>query len=154
MDAVLGLLTSAVFGAGTGGIGLILGGIGKAFTWWANEREKEAEHRRAIEMTKLQHDLRSQELEIEREITLEDAAARLRESSYRHDAEIGKTSRWVSDVRAMVRPTLTGALITLLGIIYLTVMDFAAQQEIVSAVVYMAVSSVTWWFGDRMTSRR
>ncbi len=148
------LLASALFGAGTGGIGLLFGGITKAFTWWAEAKEKEAEHRRVIEMTKLQHDLRSQELEIEREITLEDAAARLRQASYTHDSNTGTASQWVIDTLRLVRPSLTGALIVLLAIIYLTIADFGAKQEIVSSVIYMAVSSVTWWFGDRMTKAK
>ena len=148
------ILSSALFGAGTGGIGLILGGIGKAFTWYAEEKQKDADHRRVIEMTNLQHDLRSKELEIEREITLEDAAARLRQASYQHDSDTGKASRWVIDTLRLVRPVLTGGLIVLLGLIYFTLADLGAKQEIVSSVIYMAVSSVTWWFGDRMTAGR
>ena len=148
------LLGSALLGAGTGGIGMIFGGLGKAFSWWTEQKEKDADHQRTIEMTKLQHNLRSQELEIEREIALEDAAAQMRVASYQHDANGGQTSQWVTDLKALVRPTLTGGMIVLLGVIYWTVVDFAAQQEIVSAVIYMSTSSVTWWFGDRMTRKK
>jgi len=151
---MLELLSSALFGAGTGGIGLILGGIGKAFTWYAEEKQKAAEHERVMEMTKLQHDLRAQELEIEREINLEDAAARLREASYSHDSQTGKASQWVVNTLRLVRPSLTGILVILLAVIYLTIADLGSKAEIVSAVIYMAVSSVTWWFGDRMTARK
>lgn len=148
----LGLLSSAVLGAGTGGIGLVFGGIAKAFTWWADRKDKEDEHRRVLELTRLNAEIRDKEYENEREIAADRAATDLRMASYRHDSETGKASQWVINCLRMVRPTLTGVLIILLAGIYFTVMDFAAQQEIVSSVVYMAVSSVTWWFGDRMTS--
>ena len=147
-------LASALFGAGTGGIGLLFGFVTKAFTWYAEERQREADHRRVVEMTKLQHDLRSRELEIEREITLEDAAARLRQASYSHDSDTGKASKWVINTLRLVRPVLTGGLIVMLGLIYFTLVDLGAKQEIVSSMIYMAVSSVTWWFGDRMTAAK
>lgn len=148
------LLASALFGAGTGGIGLIFGGISKAFSWWAEAKEKEAEHRRVIELTQLNADIRDKEFENEREIELDRAATSLRQASYAHDSKTGKASQWVVDTLRMVRPALTGALIILLGLIYFTLADAGGKQEIVSSVIYMAVSSVTWWFGDRMTSRK
>lgn len=151
---VLGLLSSAILGAGTGALGLILGGIGKAFTWYADRKDKEDEHKRVMELTRLNAEIRDKEFENEREIALDRAAADLRMSSYRHDSETGQASRWVVNTLRLVRPGLTGILVVLLGVIYFANTDFAAQQEIVSSVVYMATSAVTWWFGDRMTARR
>lgn len=147
---MLDLLTSALLGAGTGGIGTILGLLGKAAGHWVEEREKDGEHRRSMEMHRLQHDLRSEELEVEREITMEEIRGALREASYQHDMAGGKTSRWVNDVRGMVRPTLTGVLVILLGVIFF----FAAPGDkatIVHSLTYAAMTAITWWFGDRQT---
>lgn len=153
METLLGLIGPALFGAGTGGIGLIFGGISRAFTWWTERKEKADEHQRVIELTKLQYTLRSQEKELEHEIAMDGAAVELRRASYEHDSKAGKASQWVVDTLRMVRPSLTGALIILLAAIYFT-SDATQQLEIVAAVIYMATSAVTWWFGDRMTQRK
>jgi Flp pilus assembly protein TadB len=153
METLLGLIGPALFGAGTGGIGLIFGGISRAFTWWTERKEKADEHKRVIELTQLQYTLRSQEKELEHEIAMDGAAVELRRASYEHDSKAGKASQWVVDTLRMVRPSLTGALIILLAAIYFT-SDATQQLEIVAAVIYMATSAVTWWFGDRMTQRK
>jgi len=85
---------------------------------------------------------------------LDQAAVQLRNASYAHDSNTGKASQWVIDTLRMVRPSVTGILIILLGIIYFTIADLGSKAEIVSSVIYMATSSVTWWFGDRMTQRK
>ena len=154
MESILGLLGPALFGAGTGGIGLLFSGVAKAFNWYAEAKEKDAEHRRVIELTELNANIRDREFENERQIEADRAATELRSASYAHDSSSGKASKWVVDTLRLVRPVLTLGLIVLLGIIYFTVADLGARAEIVSAVIYMAVSSVTWWFGDRMTQRK
>jgi len=154
METILGLIGPALFGAGTGGLGLIFSGITKAFTWYADMKEKEAEHKRVMELTKLNAEIRDKEFENERQIEADRSATELRNASYAHDTATGKASRWVVDILRLVRPVLTVGLIVLLGIIYFTIADLGTKAEIVGAVIYMAVSSVTWWFGDRMTQRK
>jgi len=154
METVLSLLGPALFGAGTGGLGLIFSGVAKAFSWYAEAKEKEAEHKRVMELTKLNADIRDKEFENERAIEGDRTAADLRNASYAHDSATGKASRWVVDVLRLVRPVLTVGLIVLLGVIFFAIADEMTKDSIVDAVIYMAVSSVTWWFGDRMTSRK
>jgi len=150
MESVLELIGPALFGAGTGGIGLIFGGISKAFSWWAEKEEKAADHQRVMELTKLNAGIRDKEFENEREIEQDRTASDLRNASYAHDSNTGKASLWVVNILRLVRPALTLGLIVLLGIIYFFAAD-VSKMEIEAAVIYMAVSSVTWWFGDRMT---
>lgn len=154
MESVIGLIGSALFGAGTGGLGVILGGIGKAFTWWAEAKEKQAEHERVLELTRLNAEIRMNEAEFEREVRLDEIAGRLREASYSHDTGTGKASKWVINILRLVRPALTLALVGLLAYVYMTIADQLTQQEIVNSVIFMATSAVTWWFGDRMTARK
>lgn len=154
MDTLLSLIGPALFGAGTGGIGLIFSGVAKTFTWFAEERQKAAEHQRVMDLTRLQYELRSQEKELDHEIALDGAAVDLRMASYEHDTKTGKASQWVIDTLRMTRVVLTIGSQLILAAIYFWKASETSQLEIEAAFVYMATSSFVWWFGDRMTQRK
>lgn len=150
---MLDILGTVLTGGATGVIGSI---IGKAFGFienWQKEKFAKNEHERTMDMHKLQHEIRAAELEQERDIVLEEAAANLREASYRHDQSIGKSSIWVNNILRLVRPVLTAMLIGLVGWFYIDGDgDDADKSTIVNSIIYMASSAVLWWFGDRAMS--
>ena len=73
----------------------------------------------------------------------------LRQASYSHDQSAGQASQWATNILRLVRPGLTFGLIVLVGIIYFRTDDIGQQETIIQSVIYMASSSVLWWFGDR-----
>jgi hypothetical protein len=143
------VLLSVVTGGATGVLGSL---IGKAFSfvdYWVEEKKKDGEHARTIEMTRLNAELRSEELEQERAIVMEEQAGKQRAASYRHDMSAGVSYPWVAAILRLVRPTLTLMLIVIVWYIYATSKDLAQQETILQSVIYMCSTAVLWWFGDR-----
>ena len=136
-----------------GGAAGILGSlIGKAFgflDFFIEEKKKDNDHARTIEMTRLSAELRSEELENERAIVEEEQAGKQRAASYRHDMSAGVSYPWVAAILRLVRPTLTLMLIAIVWYIYATSNDIAQQETIIQSVIYMTSTAVLWWFGDR-----
>ncbi len=142
-------LLSVLTGGATGILGSVLGKVFSFADFWIEQKKADADHARTIEMTRLQHDLRSEELETEREIVLEEQAGKQRAASYRHDMSAGVSYPWVAAILRLVRPTLTVGLIALTWYIYSTSDDFAQKEYIIQSVIYMTSTAVLWWFGDR-----
>jgi len=146
---MLDIIGTVLTGGATGIIGTV---IGKAFSFvdsWQKEKAADKEHTRAIELYKLQAELKLEEREQEMENQMQVAEIGLRSASYGHDQSMGKSSRWAVNTLRMVRPALTGGLIILVGIIYFRTEDLGQQEVIIQSVIYMASSSTLWWFGDR-----
>jgi hypothetical protein len=142
-------LLSVLTGGATGILGSVLGKVFSFADFWMESKKAEADHVRTIEMTRLQHDLRAQELEIEREIVMEEQAGKQRAASYRHDMSAGVSYPWVAAILRLIRPALTLGLIVLTWYIYATTADFGQREYIVQSVIYMTSTAVLWWFGDR-----
>ena len=145
MELILSVLT----GGATGILGSVLGKIFNVFDFWIEEKKAAAEHTRVIEMTRLQSELRQEELENELAIVEEQASADLRAASYRHDRSVDVGYPWVGAVLRLVRPVLTVLLICIVWYIYATTADIARQDTLIQSVVFMSSTSVLWWFGDR-----
>lgn len=142
-------LLTAISGGATGIFGSVLG---KAFSFidsWQAEKKAKNDHARTVEMTRLQNELRSQELESELGIVEAQAASDAKTASYQHDISVGVSYPWVAAILRLVRPFLTFALIGLMTFIYIRVSDLAQQEAIIQSVIYMASTGVLWWFGDR-----
>lgn len=137
----------------TGGLTGVVGSlIGKAFGFLdmlAEEKKAKNEHIRTIEMTRLNAELRSEELENEQEIVREEQAGKARSASYQHDMSAGISYPWVAAVLRLIRPTLTIMLIAIVWYIFSTTDDVAQQETIIQSVIYMCSTAVLWWFGDR-----
>ena len=137
MELILSLLT----GGATGIFGSLLGRVAEFFEKAQVQkfRQEEWGHERVL----IEMQLRGREAEWEHEsaIAEADAAARMRDASYRHDTAAGRGSQWVVNVLRLVRPTLTLADTTVDG--------ESLRGRIVSATLYLATAAVTWWFGDR-----
>ena len=102
-----------------------------------------------MEMTRLQNELRSEELESELGIVEAQAAGDAKTASYAHDISAGVSYPWVAAILRLVRPLLTFALIGLMLFIYIRISDLAQQEAIIQSVIYMSSTAVLWWFGDR-----
>jgi len=142
------LLGTVLTGGATGIIGSV---IGKAFSFldaWQEEKKADSEHGRTIELLELQNKLGAEESEREMEIAQAKIDADSRVASYSHDSMAGTSSIWVSDLLRLVRPLLTFSLIVLVGILYFKAIP-SGRATIEASVIYMASSSVLWWFGDR-----
>lgn len=61
-------------------------------------------------------------------------------------------AQWVTNVKALIRPALTVLSMVILTIVFFFVPD-EIRELIVLALVYIAVTSVVWWFGDRAPSQ-
>ena len=133
----------SIFGGGATGIFGSL--LGRFTSMW----EKKQERKFIIEKHKLDAQLRAQEAEQERQIIDMEASQATLRASYRHDSKIGATSSWVQNVRALVRPTLTGLLWGLVGVIWFTVPEGFDRMDLVQSVLYAATTATVWWFGDR-----
>lgn len=113
-----------------GALGGFIGSIAtKGFDLWAKQGERK--HELALiqeqrETAKLMH---SQELDL--------ASWKGLSTSLDHDASIQGNTPWVQDVRALVRPVLTIALVAA-GVV-------TGESEITT----LASIAVGWWFGDR-----
>ncbi len=143
------MILSVLTGGATGILGSLLSSGLKFLDLWAQEKKADGDHKRTMEMHRLQAELKAEDDERALEAMQAQAAADLKTASYQHDMSLGKSSRWVTDILRLIRPALTLILVALIGVIYWTVADFAMQQEIVSSTLYMASTAVLWWFGDR-----
>mgnify|MGYP000450983426 FL=1 len=144
-DLLLGVLT----GGATGILGSVLGKLFNFADYWVESKKADDEHTRTIEMTRLNHELRSEELENEREIVMEEQAGKQRNASYHHDMSAGLSYPWVAAVLRLIRPALTLMLICIVWFIYATSNDIGQQETIIHSVIYMTSTAVLWWFGDR-----
>ena len=138
--------------AASGGLLGIFGSIlGRGFQIW-ERREERADRRlqneHELRLIEEQAKLRAQETEAEIvKLQTEGSYAGL-SASLRHDESLTATSGWVNDVRAMVRPAMTLVLGIILGaMVYHNVAE--VQTEAAQAIVFSAVTAITWWFGDR-----
>lgn len=137
--------------AGGGIFGLVGTFAGKAFRIW--ERREEREDRRIqnsheLMLIEAQSRLRAQETEAEIvKVQTEGSYAGLTES-LRNDSSFTAVSPWVNNIRALVRPALTGAsLAALVTLGFFTTVDL--QATVADAIVFISVTAAVWYFGDR-----
>lgn len=153
------LIATVVSGGATGIIGSVVGG---AFKWLDRRdaaREADAVRAHELSLQRLAIETRGAETESERAIVEAETAGAALVASYRHDRAAAAATPWVADVKAMVRPALTFALIILTAAIYFALDDGASgaaelRAYVVNTVVYTTSAAVLWWFGDRAREMR
>ncbi len=157
---MLDLIATVVSGGATGILGSVVGG---AFKWLDRRdaaREAAAVRAHELSLQRLHIETRGAELESEERIARADAARDVLVASYGHDRAAAPASPWAADVKSMVRPALTFALIALTAAIYFTldadaaVDGVALRAYVVNTVVYTTSAAVLWWFGDRAREMR
>jgi len=70
-------------------------------------------------------------------------------ASYEHDKSLGdNVSRWVSNIRALVRPTITAYAFVFMTLIYVSI-EAEGKMVILGTIAELLNTVVTWWFADR-----
>ncbi len=69
-------------------------------------------------------------------------------ASLQHDGTLSNVSPWVNNIRALVRPSITG--ISLVGLsIMAATMAGDLQVTLIESFVFVSTTATVWWFGDR-----
>ena len=153
-------------------IGFMSSGLPKVFDFFQDKSDK----RHELELAKIQTERELQMAErgflaqqrVE-EIKLEQVQTegfyREKESLYAHDIEIGKgASQWVTNLRAMVRPTITFGLFALLVIVDIAGIWYAWANNASFVVMMDTVwddetqaiwaSIIAFWFGSQAFAKK
>jgi len=162
-----------LFGGLTGLIGNVITGITnyKTKKLEAIHEEKMVELESAAMKLEAEMNIAINKAEIEGEVELADTAA------YMESLKSGQTSlfgkEWIDKLfrvwlRGFMRPALTAYLVGMATVItfmaWKIIQEYGMQamsadqavqifREVTSVIVYLAVSCVTWWFGDRTMSK-
>jgi hypothetical protein len=151
----LGFLGTVLTGGATGIVGTVISGVARYFGAKQEERATQADREHEYKLHEL--NMRAGAAETERELLITEAttSADLRMASYAHDTGIGRASRWVINILRLVRPSLTAGLLVMMGAVWIMAdpagMGIEIRPVISNAIVYLGVTAVTWWFGDRGT---
>ncbi len=172
LEAVIGLLSS-------GGLGAIVGLVGAIFTKkieaqaqrdkLEHERsmtelrvkELEVEHQHALDLAEKQIEIAEAEAQIQRDV------AEMNAFTESQKAQSVRYGSWVDSVRGLMRPLITTTLmiafIVLVFVVWTRVGGLNALTgeqinalftELLRAVIFLTITSVTWWFGSRPTEWR
>lgn len=137
-------LISLISGGATGLLGTLIGRIVSFY-------ETKQKFQQELKLLELQAKIGAEEGERELAIAQAKAASDLRVSSYAHDSETGQGSQWVTNTLRLIRPALTLMLVMAVIMLWFTAEQFEVdiRTQVVVAIIYLATSAVTWWFGDR-----
>jgi hypothetical protein len=137
-------LISLLSGGATGILGTL---IGRIVGFYENKQKFQQE----LKLLELQAKIGAEESERELAVAQAKAAADLRIASYQHDTETGMGSQWVTNTLRLIRPALTIVLVLAVIMLWFTAEQYDAdiRTQVVVAIIYLATSAVTWWFGDR-----
>ena len=137
-------LISLISGGATGLLGTL---IGRVVGFYENKQKFQHE----LKLLELQAKIGKEEAEHELAVAEAKAAADLRVASYRHDTDTGQGSLWVTNTLRLIRPALTIVLVLAVIMLWFTAEQFEVdiRTQVVVAIIYLATSAVTWWFGDR-----
>lgn len=140
--------------AGGGGVLGLLGAGFKSFMSWKDKKltleyqiKMAAEERQNMEMEMQLAKVRG---EIDLEITESEQDAKNLQAALAAEAAIKDTSPWVNDLRGSTRPLLTYAL----AFAAVMLVAFQPENQWNNDVVFMAMTAVGYWFGDRPPKRR
>lgn len=171
---MFGWITSLLSGGATGLLGSLVTNVADYFE---NKRKNQHE----IELRKLDIQEMQQEYEARKEITAQQTSAQTTQTSYEHDSRSYTSgmkikSAWlkaglvfVDMIRGLVRPALTVFLIILVWMTFSQVQAVlesagvdplpvnkagAIYASVVDMILYLAATSVTWWFGTSPRSKK
>ena len=146
---MLDVIMSVMSGGMTGILGSVIGKVFNFVDMWAEEKKKDNDHARTIEMVRLQSELRADEMENERAIVEEEQAGRARVASYGMMQDVAVPYPFVAAILRLMRPILTILLVSIVWYVFALSDDIAQRETIIQSVIYMASTAVLWWFGDR-----
>jgi hypothetical protein len=147
------ILETILSAAGGGLFGLLGAGV-KMFMEYkdkvlANKHEVEMAEQSRKDMT-MELELSKQQGSIDLELQESDADARNLTAAINAESEAKGASQWVNDLKASTRPILT----YLLCIMAIILVIIESQSPWVNEIVFLASTSVTFWFGDRPRSSK
>ena len=155
MDFLNGLVGAGA-AAATGGIFGLAGTIvGKVFNYFERKQEIAARQEEWAHELKLQElQMKAKVAETEQELAITEAAGSWEglKNSIQADAALNAagTYKWVNAVRALTRPTLTLGLTAILAFAYFSAPVASEMRSVIAdAIIFAAVTSIVWWFGDR-----
>lgn len=143
-----GLETLAVDAAAGGLFGLAgtaMGRVAGFFERRQNFRQEQARWGHELSLHQLNMQSRAQETEAELALIAQSGSWQGLQASFKANAALGESSRWVVDTLRLVRPVLTLLLWLITGLIFLQTQNGA----VVDAAVFAATAATLWWFGDR-----
>jgi hypothetical protein len=162
LDLLMGVLSGGV----TGLLGTVISGGMKFF-------ENKQKHGHELAIMQAENDQMVVEAQIAKDVAELDMESKDRtaawsalEASYKESTSRMSTgdSAWlimVDVVRGLMRPAITLGTLTLMGVIYFTVAqgmvgpdNIPVQVTIIQTVLYIATTSVLWWFGTRNLSKK
>lgn len=127
-------------------------GLYEAKQAFAQKKEEWTHEERLLDM---QMKAKAAETEQELAVTASSGSWSGLAESLKAETSIGATYAWVNAVRALVRPALTLGLGTFLCAAFFTMSDGDPARATVSeSLLFAAVTSVVWWFGDRAQKKR
>jgi len=156
---ILGSLLGTGASALSGGLFGLLGNVAtkvigifeakQAFT------EKTAEWAHEIDLQKLQMQAKTAETEQEIQIASSQGSWSGLDDSLKAEANVGASYPWVNAVRALVRPALTTGLCGFLCAAFFAMAPGDIDRAYVAgSLVFAAVTSIVWWFGDRAPKKK
>jgi hypothetical protein len=151
---ILGDLLGTGASALTGGLFGLVGNIAtKAIGYFEAKQaftEKVAEWSHESDLLKLQMQAKAAETEQEIHIAESQGSWSGLSASLSAEEAVGSSYPWVNAVRALVRPTLTLGLTTFLSAAFFAMAPGDIDRAYVAdSLVFAAVTSIVWWFGDR-----
>lgn len=163
LEALLGMGVSALGGGVTGLLGA---GVKMLFSWLGDRekramRREEMEHERTLRKMDLEAGDKIAERDYRREVEV--AAEETRQASYGFANVTGPVWKAVSSIVSLMRPAITIYLLVAFSFLGWTLLRGAPipyvdtpkfVNEVVNGLVYLTVTAVTWWFGDRPPQAR
>jgi hypothetical protein len=158
--SILSHLFGCAVSASAGGLFGLIGNLAtKSFHYLETKQSfaaKQAEWQHETELLKLQWQWKQPETEREPPplpIALAGSWSGLL-SSLDDERGLSGSYKWVDAARALVRPLLTLGLSGVLAAVFFSMApDDLARDYVVDSLVFAAVTSIVWWFGDRAPQR-
>ena len=153
MDIIGDLLGTGASALSGGLFGLVGNIATKVFGYFEAKQafaQKLAEWSHESELLKLQMQAKAAETEQEIHVAESQGSWSGLATSLSSEGTIGASYPWVNAVRALVRPALTLGLATFLASAFFVLAPGDIDRAYVAdSLVFAAVSSIVWWFGDR-----
>ena len=150
VGSVLGVGASALSGGLFGLLGNVASkviGIYEAKPVFAQKKEEWTHEERLLDM---QVKAKAAETEQELAVTASSGSWSGLGESLKAETAIGATYPWVNAVRALVRPALTLGLGTFLCAAFFAMAPGDIDRaSVADSLLFAAVTSMVWWFGDR-----
>lgn len=116
---------------------------------WQRRKLMVLEHTQALEIARVNAEITRAQAESARETTAMEMEGAAFTASYEHATAIQPGYRFISAILSLVRPVLTIGLIFIAYRLVQQSADEALAREATLAILALAATAVSWWFGDR-----